>query len=69
LTIKNGLNLQDNAVRQAILGQSELRDAIIPDSQSTPSCQGYLFWDEIHPSASIHQKIAEFAKHLIETQF
>ncbi|KTD33124.1 lysophospholipase A [Legionella nautarum] len=71
---KNEVNL-DEKTRQAILENPALREALSMSYQNQlqprlaadkESCEGYLFWDHVHPTATIHQLIAQNAKSILD---
>jgi phospholipase/lecithinase/hemolysin len=33
-----------------------------------PTCEGYLFWDEVHPTTQAHGELAEAAFHTLQSQ-
>ncbi len=65
----------DEQKKQAILANPVLKEALIVgyQDQSLPklnatsnSCTGDLFWDHVHPTAPIHQLIAQYAKSTLD---
>ena len=63
--------------KQAILTNPSLREALAVGYQSegeplhsieeeTEACQGYMFWDHVHPTSLSHQYIALYAQKVID---
>ncbi len=42
-------------------------DITTPCGQRRP-CEGYLFWDDVHPTTRAHQRLAEAAAQVLETR-
>jgi phospholipase/lecithinase/hemolysin len=65
----------DEKTKQAILSNPVLKEAmevgyhqqIQAKFSSIPeACTGHLFWDHVHPTAAIHQLIAQYAKSTLD---
>ena len=55
--------LQSPDVQEAVrLGQQATRAGLA----RSPSCEGYLFWDRLHPTAYVHQRLASYAIEAID---
>jgi phospholipase/lecithinase/hemolysin len=68
----NGLSVSPQKIDQ-ILNTPVLREVAKTSWQlnqnlvhDTLDCTGYLFWDDVHPTSYVHQKIAEYALKAIE---
>lgn len=63
----------DQRMKQAILNNPVLKEALQVSyyhsnglNASANSCTGSLFWDHVHPTAPIHQLIAQYAKSTLD---
>lgn len=65
----------DEKTKQAILENPSLREALTIGYQSgmkrqltdeAASCDNYLFWDSVHPTAVLHRLIAQYAKSTLD---